>query len=143
VKKSYRKLNFEKLLFFIIRYLLNQGKTAKNELLIILWAFVAFIIISCLSAGILSTIVAQEEKTINTFEELIDSNLTIISGNGSLIYWIMKYIDSNSNTKFQQLENRIKFMDDSKPVMKFFFSFLLKRTNFYKKIMRFSNTGIL
>jgi hypothetical protein len=141
VKKSYRKLNFEKLLFFIIRYLLNQGNSAKNDLLIILWAFVAFLITSCLSAGILSTIVAQEKKTINTFEELIDTNLTIISGNNSFVYWKIKYIDSN-DMKFQQLANRIKFMDDSKPVMNFFFQV---NTNFNKKkfFMRFSNTGIL
>ncbi len=141
MKKSYRKLNFEKLLFFIIRYLLNQGNSAKNDLLIILWAFVAFLITSCLSAGILSTIVAQEKKTINTFEELIDTNLTIISGNNSFVYWKIKYIDSN-DMKFQQLANRIKFMDDSKPVMNFFFQV---NTNFKKKkfFMRFSNTGIL
>ncbi len=141
MKKSYRKLNFEKLLFFIIRYLLNQGNSAKNDLLIILWAFVAFLITSCLSAGILSTIVAQEKKTINTFEELIDTNLTIISGNNSFVYWKIKYIDSN-DMKFQQLANRIKFMDDSKPVMNFFFQV---NTNFNKKkfFMRFSNTGIL
>jgi len=70
----------------------------------------ALIICSCFSVGILSSMVTREMKTINTFEELIDSNLSIISANNSYIYWGLTY--QKSNIKFRQLEPKIKFIDD-------------------------------
>jgi len=91
--------------------LVNQGRTFSSGSLIKLWALMAIIFAVSFSMGIFSSLVTQEFKTIDTFQEMIDSNLTIMSGNNSFVYWGIA--NPENDKKFLQLKPKIKFFQDS------------------------------
>jgi len=100
------------MIFEIIRYLLNQA-TAKNiYLLTNLWALASVVILSLFSGAIYTSIVNKEMKTINTYEELINSNITLVSGNDSFLYHSIKWVHHNKYSKFIQLKPKVQFEDD-------------------------------
>ncbi len=55
-------------------------------------------------------------KTINTYEEMLKSNLTLIGGNNSYLFHSIKWDHYNHYTKFIELKSRVKFIDDANPV---------------------------
>ena len=75
--------------FAVIRLLVNQAeKSASSKNLVFnIWLFIALIIASCFSAGILRSMLDHEHKPINTVEELLKTNMTAITVNDSWIYW--------------------------------------------------------
>jgi len=81
-------------------------------------ALIAFILTACFSIGILSSIVTQEMKTINTLEELIDSNMTITTGIYTLLYWVLK--SGNYGQQIEQMAPKLKFIDDKNSTVTIF-----------------------
>jgi len=79
-------------------------------LLVNLWSFISMILVFCFSGGILSSIVTQGIKTINTFDEMIDSNLTIVSGNWTNIFFSIQY---KKDKKLIDLYPKINFEVDN------------------------------
>jgi hypothetical protein len=51
-------------------------------------------------------------KTINTYEEMLKSNLTLISGDNSYLFHSIKWVHHNQYIKFIELKPRVKFVDD-------------------------------
>ena len=94
-------------IFFVLgRHLLNQPlkRVTSESLLTNIWSFMAFIITVCFSGGILRSIVFREQKNINTFDEMIDSNLTVLTYNNSFVW---SQYDSVRNYK-QTLDENLK-----------------------------------
>ena len=67
------------------------------------------ILVTCLSSGILTSIIIQEQKHINSLDEIFDSNLDIYGYNNSFIYFKFKYDDLDDNVR--RIKPRLKFID--------------------------------
>jgi hypothetical protein len=70
------------------------------------------IFVSCFSGGIYTSIVYKDMKTINTYEEMLKSNLTLIGGDNSYLFHSIKWVHHNQYIKFIELKPRVKFVDD-------------------------------
>jgi hypothetical protein len=75
-----RNANIVEIIILVFSDLLNNCQKKSDNFLLTVWAFVSLIIITCISGNILSSIVNQDMTSINTFEELSNSNLSIIGG---------------------------------------------------------------
>jgi len=75
-----RDANIIELIILVFSYLLNNYQKTNHNFLLTVWSFVSLILVLCISGNILSSIVNQDMTTINTFEELDKSNLSIIGG---------------------------------------------------------------
>jgi hypothetical protein len=68
------------------------------------------ILISIFSGNFLSSLVNQDFKNIESFQELVNSNLTIISGNSSYFQYINKTLSHNNLVTL--LNERAIFVND-------------------------------
>ena len=73
----------------------------------------ALILTACFSGGILTSVVFREQKNINNFEEMLDSNLTVITHNNS---WVWSEFDSVIHWNKQLDEQMMKL----RPRLNFF-----------------------
>ena len=68
------------------------------------------ILISCINGRILSSLINQDKNTINTFEELVDYNYSIIGGKWS---YFSGFDRKRSGYEFLNvLHNRSEFVND-------------------------------
>jgi hypothetical protein len=108
-------LNFnsiEKTIFKVSRILLNQGiLTSSSNFLFTLWSLISVIFISCFSGRIYSSMIKQDLKTINNVQDIIESNVTVISNNYTTIYFMVKFDDPSPEIRL--LQKRIKFEDQT------------------------------
>ncbi len=82
----------EKTIFKVSRVLLNQGMlTSSSKFLFTIWSLISFVLISCFSGKIYSSMIERDLKTINNVQEIIESNVTIIINNYTTIYFMIKY----------------------------------------------------
>jgi hypothetical protein len=105
-----RDANLIELIILVYSYLLNNCQKSSNNLLLTIWAFISIVIISCFSGNILSSIVNQDMTSINSFEELVNSNLTIIGGKYSHFENFDKSLAGLEILK--KLHNRTNFVHD-------------------------------
>ncbi len=105
-----RDANIVEIIILVFSYLLNNCQKTSDNFLLTIWAFVSFIIITCISGNILSSIVNQDMTSINTFEELLNSNLSIIGGKYSH-YQMFNYNESGLQI-LKKLHNKTMFIDD-------------------------------
>ena len=100
------------------RHLFGESKSisSKDNFLTNIWAFMSLILVSCLSSGILSSIVIQDVRHINTIDEIIASNLDIYGYNNSWIYYKYKYNDLDKHMR--RIMPRLKFMSTNDSDMK-------------------------
>jgi len=105
--------NIEKKLSDVSRILLNQGYrySGNSNFLFSMWSLISITLISCFSGKIYSSIINKNIIVINDLNELIKTNLTIISHNHSMIYYMIAYNDPSPQIKL--LRNRIQFVEDS------------------------------
>jgi predicted signal transduction protein with EAL and GGDEF domain len=105
-----RDANLIELIILVFGYLLNNCQKSSNNLLLTIWAFISIVIISCFSGNILSSIVNQDMTSINSFEELVNSNLTIIGGK----YAHFENFDKSwaGLETLKKLHNRTNFVHD-------------------------------
>ena len=101
--------------FGTIRHLFGQA-TINNNFLNNIWSFMCLVLVFCISSGILSSIVIQDVRHINSIDEIIESNLDIYGYNNSWIYYKYKYNDLDNYMR--QIEPRLKFIDMNDPDMK-------------------------
>lgn len=101
-----------RLIFEISRIILNQGSRKYICFLVNLWALISVIFVSCFSGGILSSILVRDMKAINTFEDLISSDVRIICFNNTFIYYGIKYADNWNDDKLKWLRdsNRVEYV---------------------------------
>ena len=104
--------------FSLLRPLLNQtmGKISNQKLLTIIWSFMALTITTCFSGGILTSVVFREQKNINSFDEMIDSNLTVLTYNNSWVWSQYENVllwNKSLDEKFERLTPRLKFFPRS------------------------------
>jgi len=85
-RKERYKIDFVKVIMNISASLLNQGIKIKNDIVINIWCLMSLVLVACFSSHILSSLIFQPFKTINNFEELVQSNLSVITGNWSYLY---------------------------------------------------------
>ena len=105
--------NIWNIFFNLIRHIVNQGLNEK-DLLTTIWSLNVLILSSCISAGILSSLVDREVKNINTIEELIDSDLTVLISNKSFLWWNFRHKRNSMRNYLKILNdlNRIAFFDE-------------------------------
>ena len=77
-----RNYNFIEILILIFSYLFNKS-TKVNNLILSIWTYMSIIFVCCINGNILSSLVKQDMTTINTFQELIDYNYSIIGSRPS------------------------------------------------------------
>ena len=99
----------------------------KNNVLSAVWASMAMILVSCFSSGILSSIVIQEQKYINTIDEMINSNHDIYTYNNSWL-WYEFLAEKQYNKPLDHLMKQIK------PRVKFFEIYSLNEKEMFKEI---------
>jgi hypothetical protein len=105
-----RDANLVELIILVCSYLFNNSSKASDNFLLAIWAFISVILIACFCGDILSSLVNKDLTTINTFKELAQTNISIISGKWS-------YFDT-FNDSFAGLETlkllgeRTNFVDD-------------------------------
>jgi hypothetical protein len=105
-----RDVNIVEIIILVSSYLLNNCQKTSDNFLITVWAFVSLIIITCISGNILSSIVNQDMTSINTFEELLNSNLSIIGGKYSHYQMFDNRVPGLEVLK--KLHNKTEFIDD-------------------------------
>ena len=103
-----------KVFYNILRHLLNQSmrKELRERLLINIWSLMALTITACFSGGILTSVVFREQKNINSFDEMIDSNLTVLTYNNSWIWSQYENVllwNQPLDERLKRLSPRIKF----------------------------------
>jgi hypothetical protein len=105
-----RDANLIEFIILVCSYLFNNISKTSDNFLLTIWAFTSVTLIACFCGDILSSLVNQDLTTINTFKELAQTDISIISGKWS-------YFDTFNN-KFSGLEtlkllgNRTEFVDD-------------------------------
>jgi hypothetical protein len=105
-----RDANLVELIILVCSYLFNNSSKSSDNFLLAIWAFISVILIACFCGDILSSLVNKDLTTINTFKELAQTNISIISGKWS-------YFDT-FNDSFAGLETlkllgeRTNFVDD-------------------------------
>ena len=108
IKKN--KIDILNILLKINAKLLNQGFNEKETLLLNIWALMTVVLVSCYSSNIRSSLIYQPMKTINNFEELIKSNISLVTGD---IGFISASILQNSNDPMiKKIKNRTTFVND-------------------------------
>lgn len=97
--------------FQMIQILLNQGIRLNNCLLLNLWSLIAVIFISCFSGLILSSLLIMNTKSINTFEELMSSDMRIICFNNTYSYYAINWANYSNDEMLSRLQHskRIDF----------------------------------
>jgi len=105
-----RDANIVELIILVCSYLLNNNQKTNHNFLLTVWSFVSLIIVFCISGNILSSIVNQDMTKINTFEELDQSNLSIIGGK----YSHYQMFDNNvpGLEILKKLHKKTEFIDD-------------------------------
>ncbi len=88
----------------ICRNLLNQGLKNKYFLLNF-WALLSVIFITCFSGNILSTLITPDVKPINSFHELMKSNLKIYIVYKTYVYYGIIWAEAWNDHKFLQLRS--------------------------------------
>ena len=118
VKIVRRKMNsntFFGIYFEIMRYLVNQGIDRLNKnLLILTWSLIALVITGCLSGIIYSLIVIPQNANINSIDELVQTNLEILSNNNSWIWYQLHgetEWGATIDKELAKIKTRIKFID--------------------------------
>ena len=104
-------------------------KMFRERLLPIIWSFMALIITACFSGGILRAVMFREQKNINTFDEMMDSNLTVLAYNNSFV-WTQYYSAMIYNHSLAENLKRLK------PRLKYFPRELLYNRVCYTVILR-------
>jgi len=90
----------------VIVRLLNQEHRTKIRLSVIhFWSLIAIVLVSTFSGFILSSILFQPMKTIENFDDLKQSNLSLITGNWSYLWVSTQY--NYTEPKLQYLKNKI------------------------------------
>jgi hypothetical protein len=105
-----RNANLVELIILVCSYLFNNISKTSNNFLLTIWAFTSVILISYFCGDILSSLVNQDLTTINTFEELVQTNISIIGGKYS-------YFDTFNNSfpgleTLKLLGERTDFVND-------------------------------
>ena len=100
--------------FRLMRHLLNQPMimSSNNRLLINTWSLMALIMACCLSGGMLSSLNFKPMKNINSIDELVKSNLTIVNYNESWIWYVYDAEwrhNTQLDTNFRRIKNRLEF----------------------------------
>jgi len=115
---SCRKINLSftnigNTLFNVSRILLNQGYrySGNSNFLFSMWSLILITLISCFSGNIYSSIINKNIIVINDLNELIKTNLTIVSANHSMIYYMTAYNDPSPQIKL--LRHRVQFVEGS------------------------------
>jgi hypothetical protein len=109
-KENYSSNCIEKIVFKVSRVSLNQGMlTSSSKFLFTIWSLISFILISCFSGKIYSSMIERDLKTTNNVKETIELNVTIISNNYTTIHFMIKYNVPSPEIKL--LKERIKFED--------------------------------
>jgi hypothetical protein len=70
----------------LIGALLNQGIGKRNEHILNIWSLIGLVLITSFSTQILSSLLFEPMNTVNNFDELIQSNLSLVTGNWSYLY---------------------------------------------------------
>ncbi len=70
----------------LIGALLNQGIGKGNENILNIWSFIVLVLMISFSTQILSSLLFEPMNTVNNFDELIQSNLSLVTGNWSYLY---------------------------------------------------------
>jgi hypothetical protein len=109
-KNNQRSKSLIEVVLFTCSYLVNCGSNKNETLLINMWSFASMILISIFSGNFLSSLVNQDLKNIESFQELVNSNLTIISGNSSYFQYINKTLSHNNLLTL--LNERAIFVND-------------------------------
>ena len=104
-----RNYNFIEILILICSYLINTS-TKVNNLILSIWTYVSIIFICCINGNILCSLVKQDMTTINTFQELIDYNYSII-GSQSTFYREFNMTRPGYEL-FNELKNKTNFVND-------------------------------
>ena len=79
-----RRISFE--LFGQLLKQTSYRKLEKNVIMTI-WSVAALILSSCFSGGILRSMVHREQTSIDTLDELISSNLSVVILENSWLWW--------------------------------------------------------
>lgn len=108
--KSNQKLDFGNIFLKIIGTLLNQGFKDRTKFYLNIWSLMTIVLIPCYSASILSSLLFQPMKTINTFEELVVSNLSLVTGNYSALYYLHQW--PGNDPKLLYIHKKISCVDD-------------------------------
>ena len=88
------------------------GGVILGSLLTNVWSLMAFILTVCFSGGVLTSVMFREQKNINTFDEMIDSNLTVLAYNNS---WVWRQYENlliykqSPDENLKRLKPRLKF----------------------------------
>ena len=109
-----RAINFRNIFLRICAKLLNQGFHETEILLINIWSIMAVVLVSYFSSNIRSALIYQPMKTINNFDELIESNLSLMTGSYGYIKHAIQ-LHPNDSIKLYKMKGRINYfnvMDD-------------------------------
>ena len=104
-----RNYNFVEIMILICSYLFNKS-TKANNLILIIWAFMALILICIFNGNILASLVKQDMTTINSFQELIDYNYSIIGGQYS--HYRSHDMNRPGFELFNELKKNTHFIND-------------------------------
>ena len=93
-----------------MQILLNQGINPIRDMSFILciWCLMAIILTSSFSGLFYSSMIKRNTHSINDFEELIKSNLSIYTTNNTLLYYMVR--GNDISPKIRQLKSIIKFI---------------------------------
>ena len=84
----------------------------KFDLITSLWSLMSVILVMFFSSGLISSILKQKIFTIDNYDEMINSNMTLISGNDTYLYHSIKWVHSFNESKTLELKSKVHFEDD-------------------------------
>lgn len=93
------------IMYEISRVSLFQSSTKRVSYLVDLWALIVVILTVYSSGRILSSLVVKNRNTINTFEDLMSSNMKIICVTDSFMYYAIKFAQYWKDDKLLRLRD--------------------------------------
>jgi len=103
-------MDFGKTLLKICGSLLNQGIHDRKYFIVNIWSLMTIILIPCYSSSILSSLLFQPMKTINNFQELVESNLSLVTGDYSDLYYAHQW--PGDDPKLNYIHTKISSRND-------------------------------
>jgi len=96
IKRSRDESTFGDVLFAIFSKILNQGTNKYNLIAANTWVLIAVILANCFSNQLLSSLLYQQMEKIDSFDDLINTNLTFVTAEYS---WLGTTITHPNNNK--------------------------------------------
>ena len=109
-KLFHKDANLAEIMILVFSFLLNNSPRIKDNLLLTIWSLMTLIFIACIHGNILSSLINQDMTTFHSFQEIIDSNISIIGGKWSYFDVFNKTWTDIDN--FKLLINRSDFVYD-------------------------------